>query len=87
MSESQVDGNPTAFFFGQAVRIGSGERLYERGFPVIYMTGGADDDVSHGTSFIVAFPTAHISAVSDAARPAVKTKMTKPFQSKECAEA
>jgi hypothetical protein len=85
--EAQVDGNTAALFFSEAIGIRSGERLDERGFAVIYMTGGADDDMTHGASFIVAFSMAHISAVSDTARPATNPAMTKLFENAECADA
>jgi len=85
MREAEVDGNAAALLFGEAIGIGSSERLRERGFAVIYMTGGADDDVAH--SFIVAFPTAHISAASDAANPTDNPKTAKLFQIIECFDA
>ena len=81
MREAEIDGNAAALLFGEAIGIGSGERFDERGFAVIYMTGGTDDDVAH--SFIVAFSTAHISAASDATKPADNPKATKLFHTIE----
>jgi hypothetical protein len=43
--KTQVDGDPTAFFFLPAVRMGARQRFDERGLPVVDVAGGADDDV------------------------------------------
>lgn len=83
MSKAEVDRNAAPFFFSEAIGIRSSESFDERRFPVIYVTGGSDDDVAHGSSFIVAFPIAHISAAMEAARPAPNPKITTLFQMME----
>jgi hypothetical protein len=47
MREAQVNGDTTPLLFLQAVGIDAGEGLYERGFSVIDVSGGADDDRFH----------------------------------------
>jgi hypothetical protein len=43
--EADVDGDPAAFFFLQAVGIDAGQRADQSGLAVIDVPGGADDDV------------------------------------------
>ena len=46
--EAQVDRDAALLFFLQPIGIGPGQRLHERAFPVIDVTGGPDDDGFHG---------------------------------------
>lgn len=80
MREAEVDGNAASFLFSEPIRVSTGESFYKSGFAVIDVTGGADDDVAHGSSFIVAFPTAHIRAEMETANPTASTKITGIFQ-------
>ncbi len=43
--EPQIDGDPAALFLFQSVGMGAGQRLDERGLPVVDVSGGTDDDV------------------------------------------
>src|SRR5437867_4132299 len=47
MRKTEVDGDSPEFFFLQAVRIRSGERLYQGALPVINVTRRACNHVSH----------------------------------------
>jgi hypothetical protein len=46
MSKSQIYRHSTQFFFTQAIRVGSSQRLYQRAFAVIYMAGGSNNIAS-----------------------------------------
>ena len=52
MRESNIDGDTAALFFFQAVRIDASQSLYQCGFPVVYMAGGADNDRLHRDSIV-----------------------------------
>ena len=41
--EAEIDGDAAPLFFGQAIGVDAGERLYERSLAVIDVAGGADD--------------------------------------------
>ena len=43
--ESEIDRDTAALFFFEAVGIRAGERFHERGFAVVDVAGGADDNV------------------------------------------
>src|SRR5262249_36317197 len=47
MRESDVDGNAAALLPGKAIRVDTGESLYQSSFPVIDGPRGAYDDVLH----------------------------------------
>ena len=49
MRKADVDGDSAPLFFFQAVGINAGESLYQCGFSVIDMPGGADDYALHRT--------------------------------------
>jgi hypothetical protein len=42
-SNAQVDGNTSAFFFGESIRIRAGERFHQGRFAVVYMPGSSND--------------------------------------------
>ncbi len=42
--ETEIDGDAAALFFGEAIGMRAGEGFDERGFAVIDVAGGADDD-------------------------------------------
>ena len=50
VSETDIDRNAAPLFFFQAVGINAGQRFDERGFSVIDMPGGADDDGFHSAT-------------------------------------
>ena len=50
--KSEVDRDAPALLLGQAVRVDSGERLDERGLPVVDVAGGADEKPLHGAKGI-----------------------------------
>jgi hypothetical protein len=43
--EAEVNGDAAALFFLEAVGVCPSQRLDQRGFPVVNVAGGADDDV------------------------------------------
>ena len=45
-SEAKIDGDAAALLFLQAVRMRAGQGFNQRGFAVVNVAGGADDDVS-----------------------------------------
>ncbi len=47
VGEADVDGDAAALFLRQAVGVDAGQRLDQRGFSVVDMPGGADDDGFH----------------------------------------
>ena len=47
VSKTDIDRNAAPLFFFEAVGINAGQRFDERGFSVIDMSGGADDDGLH----------------------------------------
>ena len=47
VGEADVDGDAAALFFLQAVGVDAGQRLDQRGFAVVDVPGGADDDGFH----------------------------------------
>ena len=47
-SKAEIDGDAAALFFFETVGIRAGERFDERGFAVVDVAGGADDDVLGG---------------------------------------
>ena len=47
VGEAEIDGDAAAFFFGEAVGVDAGEGLDQRGFAVVDVAGGADDDGFH----------------------------------------
>src|SRR5215471_2927051 len=47
MSEPDIDGDAATFFFFEAIGVDPGERLDQRGFAMIDVTGCADDDRFH----------------------------------------
>ena len=46
--EAEVDGDTAAPFFGEAIGMRAGERFHERGFSVVDMARGADNDMAIG---------------------------------------
>jgi hypothetical protein len=48
ISETEVDGHPSAFLFLEAVTVDTGEGLDERGLAVVDVTCRADNDASQG---------------------------------------
>jgi hypothetical protein len=44
IGKTEIDRDATTLFFRKAIRICSCESAYERAFPVIYVTGRADDE-------------------------------------------
>ena len=58
--KAEVNRYSAAFFFDKSVGVNAGQRLYQRGFPVINVAGGADDDGFHFDASI----SVGISAVS-----------------------
>ena len=50
VGKAQVDGDAPALFLRQTVGVDAGEGLDKHGFAVVYVSGGADDDVLHGRS-------------------------------------
>ena len=42
--KAEIDGDAATFFFGEAVGMRAGEGFDERGFAVVDVAGGADDD-------------------------------------------
>src|ERR1700720_4242361 len=45
--KTQIDGDASALFFFQTVRMRAGQSFDQRRFAVVDMTGGADDDVPY----------------------------------------
>ena len=45
--KADIDGHAALLLLFEPVRVGSRERLNQRGFAVIYVSGGSDDDVLH----------------------------------------
>ena len=50
VGKAQVDGDAPALFLRQTVGVDAGKGLDKHGFAVVYVSGGADDDVLHGRS-------------------------------------
>ncbi len=46
--EAEIDRDASSFFLGEAVRIGPGQGLHQRGLTVVDVAGRADDDVRRG---------------------------------------
>ena len=49
--EAEVDGDTAAPFFGESIGMRAGERFHERGFSVVDMARGADNDMAHEDDF------------------------------------
>ena len=45
--EAELDGDAALLLLGQAVGVGAGQRLDQRGLAVIDVTGGAEDERGH----------------------------------------
>ena len=45
--EAEIDRYSATFLFGQTVGINTGQSLHQRGFPVVNVSGGADNDGFH----------------------------------------
>ena len=48
--KADIQGNASPLLFLQAVGMRAGQGLNQRGFPMIDMTGCADDDISHSSA-------------------------------------
>src|SRR5205823_4362935 len=48
--ETNVNGDAAPFLFFQPVGVNASQRFHQRGFAVINMAGGSDDDGLHGKS-------------------------------------
>ena len=65
--ESEVDGHAAALLFGEAVRVDAGESRDERGFAVVDVARGADDE-AHRLTWLAAASTASIRISSSPLR-------------------
>jgi hypothetical protein len=44
LGEAQINRNPAPLLFRQTIRVHARQRTHKRSFPVIYMTGSADNN-------------------------------------------
>ena len=51
MRKPDVDGDAAPFFFFEAIRVYAGERAHQRALAMIDVSGGADGDGFHKSSF------------------------------------
>src|ERR1700739_850691 len=74
--EAEIDSNAARLFFGQAVRIGPGQRLDERTLAVIDVAGGGENEIYHRA--VQALRIASITRSSWCGRIVRKSSLSRP---------